>query len=140
MVDKNNNLVLINLSNNQSCNTSLINGATHKDDRFKALELIRNCEKSKAGDIWAAGICIYYMINSTFPWKIATKNDKSFCMWAERGVFPKSIYSSHTRVLKKMLCVDYKARPNIKGIIRTTVDTGTDPNVISKFYIVKTIF
>ena len=137
MVDKNNNLVLINLSNNHSCNTSLINGATHKDDRFKAPELIRNCEKSKAGDIWKAGICIYYMINSTFLWKIASKSDINFCFWAEKGIFPKIANNSYKRVLKKMLCVDYKERPNIKGVIRTTMDTGIDQNVISKFYLVK---
>ena len=137
MVDKNNNLVLINLSKNQNCNTSLMNGATQTDDRFKAPELFRKSEKSKAGDIWKAGICIYYMINSTFLWKIASKSDINFCFWAEKGIFPKIANNSYKRVLKKMLCVDYKERPNIKGVIRTTMDTGIDQNVISKFYLVK---
>ena len=128
-VDKNNNLVLINSSDNQSCNKISMN----RGDKFKAPEVIEKSKISKAGDIWAAGICIYYMLNSSFPWKTATESDKNFCFWVEKGIFPKSVDSPYTRVLRKMLCVDYKVRPSIKRVIRITMDPSIDKNAISKF-------
>ena len=135
-VDENNNLVLINSSGNKGCNKISMNGC----DRFKAPEVIEKSRISKAGDIWATGICIYYIINSTFPWKTATKSDKNFCLWADKGVLPKSVNNPYTRVLRRMLCIDYKVRPSIKRVIRVTMDAGKDKNAISKLNLLIKLF
>ena len=131
-IDNHNNLVLVNVSDNGKLSE---NTRTQTDARFVAPELMKCNETSKAGDVWAAGICIYYIINSKFPWNIADKSDDRFCAWASRGVFPGSEDDSFMRVVKKMLCVDSKMRPCIKNVISLTSDTGTDKSVISKFYL-----
>ena len=133
-IDKSNNLVLINVLDN----TTSKNKATKQEDvRYKAPELINCNETNKAGDVWATGICIYFIINYTFPWKVANKNDKNFCLWANKGTFPQNMNSYHTRILKKMLCVDSTMRPSIKNVFRVMYDTGVDKNVISKLYLLK---
>ena len=132
-IDENNNLVLINVYGTQNSNFSVqSNTKTKQDIKFIAPELIENNEKTKAGDIWAAGVCIFYIINSSFPWEAANKSDKSFCEWADKGIFPKSIDSSYIKPLKKMLCVDSDLRPNIKDVIKLTLHAGTDKKVIGK--------
>ena len=135
-VDKNNNLVLINVSDCQDKSLKK-EASTQRDVRFKAPELIKCNEKSKAGDIWATGICIYFIINYTFPWKAATESDKNFCLWANNGTFPLNMNSCYTRVLNKMLCVDSEMRPSIKNVFRIMYDKGIDKNVISKLYLLK---
>ena len=134
-VDKNNNLVLINVFGSQKNNLEVPdNIKTKLDIKFVAPELIENNEKTESGDIWAAGICIYYINNSTFPWETANESDKNFKSWSNKGVFPKSIENPFTRALKQMLCVAPETRPNIKKVIRLALDTGTDKNFIGKLY------
>ena len=134
-VDANNNLVLINVSENQDSEISVdIEAKTQVGVNFKAPELI-NCNGiSKAGDIWATGICIYYINNLSFPWKIAAKSDKNFFIWANKGVFPKSIDNCYAPVTKEMLSVESQIRPNIKNVIKQTCDTGIDKVVLGKMH------
>ena len=117
-VDINNDLVLINVS--ESCNTKLL-----VDTKFKAPELI-NCDKrSKAGDVWASLICIYYIINLSFPWKIAAKKDDNFCLWQNKGIFSSTSEGLYSQVLIQMLCVDPNMRVSIKEVIKSTCDNKT---------------
>ena len=53
MVDRNNNLVLINVSD-KPCLIRMLQD--HTD--FKAPELVGSSIRSRSGDTWAAGICI----------------------------------------------------------------------------------
>ena len=132
-IDKNNNLVLINVYGNESSKLSVqSNTETQQDIKFVAPELIENNEKTKAGDIWAAAICMFYINNFSFPWEAANKNDKSFCAWANKHMFPESIDSSYTKPMKKMLNVDPDLRPNIKDVFKLILDAGIDKIVIGK--------
>ena len=130
-IDNHNNLVLVNVSDNGKLSEKT---RTQTDARFVAPELMKCNETSKAGDVWAAGICIYYIINSSFPWNIADKSDERFCAWAKRGVFPGSSDDLFMRVVKKILCVDSEMRPCIKNVISLTYDTETDKSVVGKFF------
>ena len=72
-VNEDNNLVLTNVFQSSTTDTKL---AT--DTKFKAPELLNCNNGSKAGDVWAAGICIYYVINSSFPWQVGDEKDENF--------------------------------------------------------------
>ena len=127
-IDEHNNLVLVNVSDNGKLSEEN-NTRKQTDARFVAPELMKCNETSKAGDVWAAGICIFYIINSKFPWKTAARSDERFFEWASRGVFPGSADDSYMRAVRKMLYVDSDMRPNIKNVISIMLDTGTDKSV-----------
>ena len=127
MIDRNNNLVLINVSD-KPCLMRKLQDYTD----FKAPELVGSSIRSKAGDIWAAGICIYYINNLCFPWKIAANTDKRYCMWANEGLFPSSSENSYTQVLKQMLCVDPQLRPSVKDVIKSVHKFEEDQHDLSE--------
>ena len=128
-VDYGNNLIITNISKASDVDTEI-----QTDVRFKAPELI-SCNKiSKAGGVWAAGICIYYIKQLSFPWKAAVKSDENYCLWADKEIFPSNLKDSNLRISQQMLCVDPKMRPNIKSVIIATINNEVDPNVLSKFF------
>ena len=124
---KSDNLVLVNVSQHATCDTELI-----EDASFKAPELVNCRKRSKAGDIWAAGICIYFINNLSFPWNTATKNDNNFCLWSNNGVFPCNLNNIFLKTSMEMLCVDPKKRPSIETAIKEVNDKEVDENVLSK--------
>ena len=126
-VEINEDLVFINVSENLNNCTE-----TSSDTRYKAPELI-NCNKSsKSGDIWATGICIYYINNFNFPWKYAVKDDEKYRLWANKGIFPSNKNNYYSPVLMQMLCVNPHMRQNIENVIQSTLDDDIDTNVLSK--------
>ena len=127
-VDNKNNLVLVNVSENPNINRQI-----PEDIKFKAPELIGNNKRSKEGDIWATGICLFFINNLSFPWKIAANNDNNFYSWANEGIFPTNLNNSYSQVVKKMLCVQPQMRPSVKDVIKITHICDTDPNILSEF-------
>ena len=125
-VDNENNLVIVNVLENVSNYTKL-----QTDMRFKAPELTSRNTKSKAGDVWATGICIYYINNLEFPWSIADDRDENYRLWKESGKFSSSLF--HSKIVNKALVVDPKKRSKIEEIIKTTSNTEVDPITLSKF-------
>ena len=134
-VDKNNNLNLVNVSEKP--------GVYRKipiDVKFLAPELLGGNIRSKAGDIWATGICIFFINNLYFPWKIATNNDIKFYSWANDGIFPTNLDNSYLEAAKKMLSVEPQMRPSIKNVIKMTLDRESDGNSLSKFLWLNSVF
>ena len=121
-VDNNENLVLVNVSE-KSNGKELIS-----DVQFDAPELFNCKQKSKASDIWATGICIYYINCLKFPWETAVKSDLKFSLWAIEGIFPCSVNNTYSRIVKQMLCVDPQMRPSIKHLVQKTIDDKVDSN------------
>ena len=128
-VDSKNNLVLVNVSEKPTINREI-----PENVKFKAPELIGNNNTSKEGDIWATGICLFFIKNLSFPWKIAASNDHNFYSWANEGIFPSILNDSYSQVVKQMLCVQPQLRPSIKGVIKNTHSFDTDPNILSEFF------
>ena len=126
-VDSKNNLIITNESKNSDVDTEV-----QTDVRYKAPELINSNETSKAGGVWATGICVYYIKNLSFPWKAAVKSDENYCLWANKGIFPSTSNDSYLRISKLMLCVDPKNRPSIKDVIIATINSDVDPNILRK--------
>ena len=126
MVGRNNSLVLINVSNKPYLARKLQNHTA-----FKAPELVGNSLRSKPGDIWAAGICIYYINNLCYPWKIAANTDERYCMWVKEGIFPSNLENSYSKIVKQMLCVDPNLRPSVKKLIKQTHDCTIDVDDLS---------
>ena len=116
-VDENNDLVLTNVSENSTNDAEKVT-----DVKYKAPELLRCNEHSKAGDVWATGICIYFIINSTFSWKIAVENDCDFSLWKTEGKFSSTVDSSLTRILEQMLCVKPDMRADTREILKMLWD------------------
>ena len=125
-VDNKNNLVIVNVLENVSNYKE-----SQTDIRFKAPELINRNIRSKAGDVWATGICIYYIKNLKFPWNIADDRDENYRLWKKSGKFLSSLLQSE--IINKALVVDPKKRSKIEEIIKTTSNTEVDPNTLSKF-------
>ena len=129
LVDRNNNLVLTNVSEKSKTERKSQNHTA-----FIAPELLINSNKirSKEGDIWASGICIFYINNSCYPWKIAANTDERYCGWAKNGILPSNLENnSYLEILKQMLCVDLKLRPNIKKLVKQTHDCSIDVDDLS---------
>ena len=126
-VDENNNLVLTNVSENLTSYAEIVT-----DLKYKAPELLRCNEHSKAGDVWATGICIYYIINSSFPWKIAGENDCDFSLWKSEGKFSATVDSSFARILKQMLCVKPDMRADTREILKMLWDRGNDEEILGE--------
>ena len=131
-VDSENKLVITNISENTNVETKV-----KTDVRFKAPELIGCNKRSKAGDVWATGICVFYIKNFGFPWKSAAKSDENYSLWAEKGTFPCCVNSSNLRTLKQMLCVEPEKRPSIKNVIKSTYNDEVNLTVLSKFILKK---
>ena len=129
-VDGNNDLVLTNVSENSANDAKLVT-----DAEFKAPELLNCDETSKAGDVWAAGMCVYYVINLSFPWQVADEKDASFCLWKREGKFSSTVESSFVKVIAQMLCVDPVVRASTKEALKRLWDDKTDAEVLSKFYL-----
>ena len=125
-VDNKNNLVIVNVLENVSNYTE-----SQTDIKFKAPELINRNIRSKAGDVWATGICIYYIKNLEFPWNIADDRDENYQLWKKFGKLSSSLFQSE--IINKALVVDPKKRSKIEEIIKTTSNTEVDPNTLSKF-------
>ena len=129
-VDRNSNLVLTNVSENSTDDAKLIT-----DVEFKAPELL-NCDKtSKAGDVWAAGICVYYVINLSFPWQVADERDENFRLWKCEGKFSSTVESWLVKMLARMLCVDPVVRANTEEALKHLWDDKTEAVVLSKFHL-----
>ena len=126
-VDEDNNLVLTNVFQNSTTDTKL---AT--DIKFKAPELLDCNNESKTGDVWAAGICIYYVINLSFPWQVADEKDAKFYKWKFEGMFSSAVDSSFERVLTQMLCVEPNTRASIKEVLKT-LNSETNETVLGNF-------
>ena len=127
-IDSENNLVIINVSEKKYADTDFMT-----DDRFKAPELINGSKRSKAGEVWATGICVFYIKNLCFPWRSAVESDKNYSLWAKKGIFSTSVSSLNLRILKQMLCVDPEKRPSIKNVIQSTLKKEVDVIALSKF-------
>ena len=127
MVDRNNDLVVVNVSEKPSIDIAMPNNT-----KFKAPELINKNIRSKAGDVWATGICIYFINNLCFPWRIAANNDKTFYSWANEGIFPTNLNNSYLETVQQMLCVDPALRPSIRNVIKETYCCKIDENGLSK--------
>ena len=127
MVDRKNNLILVNVSEK-----SKSVGEVQKDNVLKAPELVGKSIRSKPGDIWAAGICIYYINNLFYPWKIAANTDERYCGWAKNGILPSNLENNtYLKILKQMLCVDLKLRPSVKKLVKQTHDCSIDVDDLS---------
>ena len=126
-VNKKNDLILVNVAEKSSIEIEI-----QDDIKFKAPELISKNITSKAGDIWATGICICFINNLCFPWKTAANNDKKFNLWANEGIFPLNLNSPFSEIVKQMLCIEPKLRPSIKNVIKMTCDCKTDKNDLCK--------
>ena len=127
-VDSENNLVITNVPDKTDFDTEALT-----DVRFKAPELINCSKRSKAGGVWATGICVFYIKNLCFPWKSAVKSDENYCLWANKGIFSCSMSNSNLRILKQMLCVDQEKRPSIENIIKSSFHNEVDAIALSKF-------
>ena len=126
-VNEDNNLVLTNVFQSSTTDTKL---AT--DTKFKAPELLNCNNGSKAGDVWAAGICIYYVINLSFPWQVADEKDENFYRWKFEGRFSSTVDSTFVRVLTQMLCVEPNTRASIKEVLKT-LNSETNETVLGNF-------
>ena len=124
-VDQNDNLILTNVSENSSVDVET-------DIKFKAPELISCCKTSKAADVWATGICIYYITYLNFPLETAERSDKRYCLMADEDILLSSKNISYTKIIQQMVCVDLKMRPSIKNILKSTCDYELDSNILSK--------
>ena len=102
--------------------------------KYKSPELLIENKASKAGDIWAAGICIYFINNLAFPWKAASNNDENYTTWVQEGVFEKNGNNFDYSVLKLMLCVDIEKRINLKSLILQNFECIDDTDAISKSF------
>ena len=136
LVDRNNNLVLTNVSEKSKTERKSQNHTA-----FIAPELLINSNKirSKEGDIWASGICIFYINNSCYPWKIAANTDERYCMWAKEGILPSNLENSCSKIVKQMLCVDPKLRPSVKNVIKSVHGFKVDYHNLSEllfFYLI----
>ena len=136
MVNRCNNLVLTNVSEKSKTSKKSQNHTA-----FTAPELVSDSNKirSKEGDTWAAGICIYYINNLSYPWKIAANTDERYCMWAKEGILPSNLENSCSKIVKQMLCVNPKLRPSVKSVIKSVHGFKVDPNDISEllfFYLI----
>ena len=129
-VDRNNQLVLVNVSEKPHVNLNVQDVA-----RFKAPELISSSSRSKAGDVWAAGICIFYINNLFYPWEAAVDSDEKYCLWANKSIFPSSVNFFYSEAVKQMLCVKPESRPNISKVIKLTSSFGLDADDLSKLFL-----
>ena len=129
MVNRCNNLVLNNVSEKSKTSKKSQNHTA-----FTAPELVSDSNKirSKEGDTWAAGICIYYINNLSYPWKIAANTDERYCGWAKNGILPSNLENNtYLKILKQMLCVDLKLRPSVKKLVKQTHDCSIDVDDLS---------
>ena len=81
--------------------------------------------------IWSAGICIYYINTSNFPWKKASLNDKDFRIWIKEGRFKDTIDEPLMALLKDMLNVDQ--RLSIKVILKKLLKMKPNQKAMSEF-------
>ena len=129
MVDRNDNLVLTNVSEKSKTERKSQNHTA-----FIAPELLINSNKirSKEGDIWASGICIFYINNSCYPWKKASNTDERYCMWAKKGILPSNLENdTYLQIVKQMLCVDPNLRPSVKKLVKQSHDCSIDVDDLS---------
>ena len=103
------------------------------DIKFKAPEMLNCNNRSKAGDVWAAGICIYYVINLSFPWRVADEKDENFYKWKYERRFSSTIDSSFVRILTLMLCVEPNTRASINEVLKHSWDREVDRVVLGDF-------
>ena len=103
------------------------------DIKFKAPEMLNCNNRSKAGDVWAAGICIYYVINLSFPWRVADEKDENFYKWKYERRFSSTIDSSFVRILTLMLCVEPNTRASINEVLKHFWDREVDRVVLGDF-------
>ena len=129
-VDNNKNLVLVNVFENLTNDTKL-----GTDTKFKAPELLNCNEGNKSGDVWAAGICVYYVINFSFPWQIADEKDAEFRLRKSKGKFASTAESSFVPMLTQMLCIDPSMRASTKEVLKYCWDSKADAVILSKFYL-----
>ena len=101
--------------------------------KYKSPEFLIENKASKAGDIWAAGICIYFINNLAFPWKVASNNDENYKTWVQKGLFTKGLNNFFHDILKSMLCVDILKRVHLKAVILHKFECIDDSDAISKF-------
>ena len=126
-VDKDKNLVVVNVSDKLVVGKKLVT-----DRKFDAPELFKGGRRSKESDIWAAGICIYYINNLKFPWKFASKSDKNFSSWEINSIFPSSVDNLWSKILLQMLCIDPKKRLSAKLLIYKTLDDKLNLSVLGE--------
>ena len=129
MVNRCNNLVLNNVSEKSKTSKKSQNHTA-----FTAPELVSDSNKirSKEGDTWAAGICIYYINNSFYPWKIAANTDERYCMWAKKGILPSNLENNtYLQIVKQMFCVDPNLRPSVNMLVKQTHDCSIDVDDLS---------
>ena len=124
-VDQNENLILTYASESSSVDVG-------KGMKFKAPELIHCNKKSLTGDVWATGICIYYMTNLNFPWELAERSDERYCLWADEGILSTSKNNSYAQIIQQMVCVESKMRPSIENILKSTCEYKLDSDILSK--------
>ena len=85
----------------------------------------------KERDIWTAGICIYYINTSNFPWKKASLTDKDFKIWVKEGRFKDTIDERLFALLKDMLNVNQ--RLSIKVIVNKLLKIKPNQKAMSWF-------
>lgn len=112
-IDQNQNLVLVNVVKNPRDQQQTI------DIQFKAPELIyRGNQQTKAGDVWATAICILYILNSSFPWRVADVGDKSFCKWKKKFILACDLSEPFDTVVRQMLCIEPTSRIKVEKILK----------------------
>ena len=123
-IDSFDNLIITNIKNKEE---------NKNDLQYKAPEYFFGYkENNKSSDVWRAGICVFYICFLRFPWKKASVGDKRYLMWVYQNKLPFNDDNIYLDALKSMLCVDFKTRPDVKEIIRVSLDFGPNLRVVSK--------
>ena len=104
------------------------NNSSYKTPEQFFCEHSENCKTN----IWAAGICIYYLNTMTFPWKRASLNDENFRRWVGKKEFKHELDKVIFDILKLLLTVDSNQRPVITEVVKKAYEERPRLKIISE--------
>ena len=87
--------------------------------------------ESKDSDVWAAGICVYYIIAVKFPWQRASISDRHYMEWVKEGKLSSRNEGCFEVAIKIMLGVS--SRPPLNSITKKFLKPKLNSKIICKF-------
>ena len=128
-VDKNDNLIIIDRQ------IDCVNKSKNLIDlKYIPPENILNktSQKSKSADIWAAGVCIYFINTNKFPWNKALITDENYKIWTESGKLKDLQDSFCIKVLKIMLSENPDNRLKLKKTLEKVLERPLNFGAVGK--------
>ena len=125
-IDENDNLVITDSGNDRE---------KFPDLRYLPPECVKKNYpiKSMQSDVWAAGICFYFINTGKFPWNKASLKDNNYRNWIENGKLEGLRGDFCNNVLKIVLCENPEKR-NLKRVMEKVIELPLNFGAVGKFF------